>query len=84
MGMFNWVAFEMDCPKCSKPVRGFQTKNTGGNLRVVLPWKVDSFYSTCDYCGTWIQFDNGSMTLPTYDTGAEHLPYPPDGRAKDY
>ena len=29
MGMFDWINFEMDCPKCGELVTGFQSKDAG-------------------------------------------------------
>ena len=84
MGMFDWVAFEMSCPKCLETVRGFQSKDGDCQLEVVMPHTVDHFYSRCDACATEIRFEWGKMTAPTYTNGYERFPYPPDGKAKDY
>ena len=82
MGMFDWVAFEMDCPKCTKPVRGFQSKDGPCGLDVLLPWTVDNFYSRCEACDSKIDFHRGKMITPSYDAGCHWLPFPPDGKAK--
>ena len=78
--MFDWVAFEMDCPKCCTPVRGFQSKDRDCNLEVLLPSQVRRFYSFCGSCDCHIEFFDGKMINPTYSTGVETLPIPPDGR----
>ncbi len=78
MSCFNWVAFEMDCPRCLKPVRGFQTKEHR-DMQVCLPHTVSNFYSDCEGCGTWIEFQDGIMLSPRYDTGSEMLGVPTDG-----
>lgn len=80
MGLFDWVAFEMDCPKCCHPVRGFQSKDGECQLEVVLPWRVQTFWSDCDGCGVQIKFDDGYMIEPVYSTGVEMLPYPTNGK----
>lgn len=84
--MFDWVAFEMDCPKCCAPVRGFQTKDPGDKkyleLRVVLPWTISDFYSWCDRCDAHIWFVEGVMISPLYGPDSnyeESLPIAPDG-----
>jgi len=83
MGMFDWVAFEMDCPKCTTPVRGFQSKDGKRDLQVVLPHTVDWFEGWCDECGANIVFCEGKMIYPTYEhTYDEYLPMAPDGKDK--
>lgn len=54
MGMFNYVNFEMPCPKCGKTVRGFQTKDGDASMRLVEIEAVLTMYSTCE-CGYWIE-----------------------------
>ena len=56
MGMFDYVAFEMECPKCGAKVTGFQTKSTECILATVSPVLAHNFYSSCDECGVWIEF----------------------------
>lgn len=80
MGMFDWVAFWMPCPRCGERVSGFQSKSGDCDLRVVLPHTVDNFYSRCEKCDTHVEFTDGKQVRPVYDTGAEMLPIPPDGR----
>lgn len=57
MGMFDWVEFETDCPVCGKKVQGFQSKRAGCNLDSLEIWQVDNFYTSCDNCGTWIEYN---------------------------
>jgi len=56
MGIFDHVNYKMDCPKCGKEVSGFQTKDLGSWFETVEYWQCDNFYSSCDYCNTWIEF----------------------------
>lgn len=63
MGMFNYVNFEMQCPKCSEAVRGFQTKDGDGSMNLVEIEAVMTMYSTCE-CGRWIEL---SRVLPPVD-----------------
>jgi len=54
MGMFDYVNFEMDCPKCGKKVGNFQSKDSLCQLNKLDPTEVDTFYSNCK-CGNWIE-----------------------------
>ena len=56
MGMFDYVHFEMVCPKCAEMVRGFQSKDAGCNLDTIEPDGLQNFYTSCDACGAWIEF----------------------------
>lgn len=57
MGMFNWVEYECECPKCGEFVAGFQTKDGDDLVLATLkPEDVDNFYSDCADCGTWVEF----------------------------
>ncbi len=56
MGIFDYVNYKMDCPKCGKDVGDFQTKDCGGWFEKVEYWQCDNFYASCDYCNTWIEF----------------------------
>ena len=55
MGCFDWVNFEMDCPKCGELVDGFQSKSAECNLGTVDPTAVANMYSCCPKCKNWIE-----------------------------
>lgn len=57
MGMFDWVKFEMSCPVCGSKISDFQSKSGERVLENVEFWEVDNFYSSCDNCDTWVEFD---------------------------
>ncbi len=57
MGMFDYVDYECECPKCGAKVKRFQSKDGPCNLKTLQPVDVDSFYSSCDKCYTWIVFE---------------------------
>ena len=63
MGMFNYVNFEMPCPKCGKTVRGFQTKDGDVSMELVEIEAVITMYSTCE-CGHWIELSR----VPRYSS----------------
>lgn len=56
MGMFDWINFKTACPTCATPVSGFQSKDAGCEMVTLEPEDVDNFYSSCDKCGTWVEF----------------------------
>ena len=57
MGMFNWVDFVCNCPLCDSEVIGFQTKDGELWCETVEPESINNFYSSCDDCGAWVEFD---------------------------
>lgn len=56
MGLFNYVDYEVACPKCGAPVSGFQTKDGDCCMDTVKPHQVSNFYSSCDKCGFWVEY----------------------------
>ena len=58
MGMFDFVDYECACPVCHGKVSGFQTKDKEEpSLDHYTPQEVDNFYSSCDKCGCWVDFE---------------------------
>lgn len=59
MGIFNYVNFKITCPNCNKEVEDFQTKdfNDSAYFDTVEFWECNNFYSSCDYCKTWIEYN---------------------------
>lgn len=68
MGMFDEVNFKMGCPKCGKPVSGFQTKDLDCTMDMVEPDAIRNFYSSCRECGTWIEFSRVPSRTPPRET----------------
>jgi len=56
MGMYDWVEYSCKCPKCGTKVDGFQTKSGPSMLKVLKVGEVDNFYSSCEKCGTWVEY----------------------------
>ena len=56
MGMFDYVNYEMDCPKCGTKVSEFQSKDGSCILAKLEFYEVDNFYTFCPECETWIEF----------------------------
>ena len=63
MGMYDYVNFKMNCPKCSEEVTGFQTKSAHCILDTVDPVAIDNFYTKCS-CGNWIEFSRNNLPAP--------------------
>ena len=57
MGMFDYVAFECDCPKCGERVSEFQSKDGKCLMQTVPYWTVSRFYTSCKACDTWIEYE---------------------------
>lgn len=60
MGMFDYVNFKMNCPKCGDEVLGFQSKDAHCMLEKVDPVSVNNFYSNCA-CGHWIELSRNDL-----------------------
>jgi len=67
MAMFNYVNFEMPCPKCGKTVRGFQTKDGDLTMDLVEIEAVVTMYSRCE-CGHWIELSRAPPSLDVTTT----------------
>lgn len=57
MGMYDNINYTITCPKCGHLVYHFQSKDKGCSLSNLEFWQVDNFYSYCDNCETWIEFN---------------------------
>ena len=57
MGMFDYIKFEIQCPNCGARVNDFQSKDWHCVLTELEYWEVNNFYSYCDECDAWIEFN---------------------------
>ena len=57
MSVFDWVKFKTKCPNCKKLVTGFQSKDGYCLLESIDFRKVNNFYTSCDNCNTWIEYN---------------------------
>ena len=57
MGMFDYINHKMKCPKCGANVSDFQSKDGSCTMNTLEYWEVDNFYTLCDNCDTWIEFN---------------------------
>ncbi len=76
MGMYDYVNFKMNCPRCKKDMGEFQTKD-GICLMVELDFfEVRNFYASCENCSTWVEFTlkkrpNRELTIKDYEKRVE-------------
>jgi hypothetical protein len=54
MGMFDYINYEADCPKCGHTIKTWQSKDAECELDVIEPWRVERFYGICKGCGVWV------------------------------
>ena len=54
---YDKVKFKMYCPNCNKEAGEFQTKDLKGFFEEIDYWECDNFYTSCDYCNAWIEFN---------------------------
>ena len=71
MGMYDNVTYECACPVCNAQVSGFQSKDKGCRLEVFEPRQVSNFYSSCDKCGCWIEFQSKHASFTRTVTGKQ-------------
>jgi len=66
MGMFDNIKFRMACPVCGRTMSNFQSKGGDCLMNMLSPKDVENFYSSCDTCNTWVEFD-----LVTHSDGSK-------------
>jgi len=57
MGMFDYVDYEASCENCGSTLSDFQTKDTSCTLSTVSHLDCRNFYTPCDSCGAWNEFE---------------------------
>lgn len=66
MGMYDNINYTCRCPVCDHLVTGFQSKDGDCMLKTLEHNEVGHFYSSCDVCDVWIEFDkqaNGKFEM---------------------
>lgn len=63
MGMFDEVigvpASLSKCPSCDEKLDYWQSKDGKCLCNEIHFQKVDNFYTSCEECGTWVEFTRG-------------------------
>jgi hypothetical protein len=58
MGMFDYInGPQMKCVECDAELRGWQSKDGPCELDTLDFTQVDRFYTSCDKCGTWHEWN---------------------------
>jgi hypothetical protein len=67
--MFDWVKVpDMKCPYCKEgELSGWQTKSGECTLRDVDFWMTDNFYTSCDACNKWVEYQLKKEARPITD-----------------
>lgn len=55
MGMYDYIKFEHNCPKCGTKLTDWQSKNGACKLLELEPWQVSDFHTYCDNCKAWLE-----------------------------
>ncbi len=57
MGLYDYINYEMNCPKCGAKMDSFQSKDGICSLATLDFWEVDNFYTSCGACEAWVEFN---------------------------
>ena len=55
MGMFDYVDYPTECPRCGGKVTEWQSKDGPCTLDRLTPRDVLFFYQTCPHCSSWLE-----------------------------
>ncbi len=72
MGIFDYINFEMPCPKCGNMIDGFQSKDRDCSLSTYNFWQVNHFHALCASCGKWIEVNRKNHVVPITDYEMTH------------
>ena len=56
MGMFDYVNFKTQCPKCGADVDDFQSKDGPCVMTALEPQRTRRFYAPCSECKAWVEY----------------------------
>jgi hypothetical protein len=56
MGMYDYVYYKTTCPGCDEMLDDFQSKDGDCLLDILQPQDVEFFYTSCDKCNEWVEF----------------------------
>lgn len=63
MGMYDYIDFKTNCPRCGEIVSGFQSKDLDCELKTYSPLCVDYFYGSCLNCQNWITYSREHVAV---------------------
>ena len=64
MGMFDHVEYGAPCYKCGEKLTDFQSKDAQCMMGVLEPKDVRCFYTICEKCQTWNEYE---VIVQTFD-----------------
>ena len=77
MGMFDYVKVNpiQNCFKCGSVLTRWQSKDRACIMDEVPFWTCSKFYTSCDACGTWHEYNlkNRERPLSDYDLKVEMI-----------
>ena len=79
MGMFDQVEVPPaynKCPFCDAELSDWQSKDGPCELKLLQYYEVDQFYTSCDSCSSWIQYDytkRHNRTMSDYTRHGEEM-----------
>jgi len=62
----DYVRFKDKCPNCGARFKEFQSKDDECRLKTIPFTRVQNFYTGCDKCGAWIDYEVKSI-FPTVE-----------------
>lgn len=63
MGMYDLVRYETTCYKCGMKLQDFQSQDGPRLLHTLEPIDVHRFYTNCESCDTWNEFETRSVNF---------------------
>ena len=67
--MYDYVNFQMPCPRCGCVLLAFQTKDAHCVMDTIDPDGIGQFYTSCR-CGMWVEFNRPHPETPRRKTPA--------------
>ncbi len=55
MGMFDYINYQHNCPKCGHLITNWQSQDGSCDLAILEIYNVKDFYTYCDNCHVWIE-----------------------------
>lgn len=87
MGLFDYINFKTECPKCKNKLNEFQSKNGPCAMYTLEFWMVDNFYDMCHKCETYVEYtikkrENRTITIKDYTKKITTYEEEEDGKNK--
>ena len=73
MGMFDYVAVKLPCKNCGEMLEDFQSKSASCNLELISIEEVTNFYTKCENCNTWNEYNRPYVNKKPEVAGLEEV-----------